>query len=229
MRVYYSPTSALEAAALPDGRGVLLGHRPASAGPIGTRGPSPPPRTRGAPTGLKAVTAGPPAVTAAPVGRLVGLRLCRRPPPGAAASGSRRKEARKMTVIEFEHGQPDRPETADHALARRLAEQLRRHGMPPRPWSSGPLTDNVRLPAERLMEAVQELHDTTQAAEERAFRADTLVAAFNAEQAGWAAAADGVYAVAVALAALRRLGVTVVLTTGDNRPRRGGLMLGFAW
>lgn len=133
-----------------------------------------------------------------------------------------------MANIDTHASWQEQPASADQDLARRIAERVHRLGTP-QPWTNGYLNGEVRAAADRLLAEIQDLDDAAQALEERAYRADTLVAALDAEQAGWAATEQGVEAVAAAVAELRRLGVTVVVTSGDSRPRKAGMMLGLAW
>lgn len=133
-----------------------------------------------------------------------------------------------MAAIDTHAGRQQQPTPMDQALARRITERVRQSGTP-QPWSNGYLDGEARAAADRLLEEIQDLDAAAQALEERAYRADTLVAALDAEQAGWAATEQGVEAVAAAVAELRRLGVTVVVTSGDSRPRKAGMMLGLAW
>ena len=133
-----------------------------------------------------------------------------------------------MANIDTHASGQEQPTPADHALARRIAERVRRLGAP-QPWTNGFLDGEVRAVADRLLAEIQDLDDAAQALEERACRANTLVAALDAEQAGWAATEDGVVAVSAAVAELRALGVTVVVTSGDSRPRKAGMTLGLAW
>lgn len=133
-----------------------------------------------------------------------------------------------MTIIELDAQRRERPSPTDQALAQRIAERIWRGGIP-RPWSNGQLAGERRAAAERFMEAVQQLFDEAQAAEERAYRADTLLAALEAEQSAWSAKGRGTDAVAAAVTDLRRVGVAVALTSRGSRPRRGGTAIGLEW
>ncbi|TWA88802.1 hypothetical protein FBY14_107174 [Azospirillum brasilense] len=148
--------------------------------------------------------------------------------PDRSRDRARRKEVIAMPVIDMDLSRPERPDPADQAIARRIAERIHRWGMPP-PRSSGRLDGPARAAAADLMQAVQGLHDAVRAVEIRTYRAESLPEAFEAEQAGWAAEEEGVEAVTEALAELRQLGVAVAVTTGDARSRKAGITLGLAW
>lgn len=95
-----------------------------------------------------------------------------------------------MANIDTHASRQEQPAPADQALARRIAERVHRLETP-QPWTNGYLDGEVRAAADRLLAGIQDLDDAAQAPEERACRADTLVAALDAEQAVWAATEDG--------------------------------------